>query len=169
MKQIDNRTPAVKRPDRLINGRRYRVLISVRAKGESAAIEVWLGDSSKTRRAIWNRKDGVPADITRDGSPLVHWAGKQASLETRPCWRLPNPKRPGLGQHNTTVTFPSARFRLITGKASWIGGDTRERKPATPDADADADAAVGTRSAGKLSAEEAKRSSRSLRSGTASQ
>ncbi len=91
------------------------------------------------------------------------------SLETRGRWRLPYPKRPRLGQHDSMVTFHSARFRLITGRASWIGGDSQERKRATADIDVDADAAVGIPSAGKLSAEDSKRSSRNPFSGTASQ
>jgi serine/threonine protein kinase/Tol biopolymer transport system component len=81
----------------LINGRRYKALVRVRPKGDEVSIEVVL-----------------------DGQPYISWKGKQARLSVTADWLLPRHQQPGLGAHNNSVTFHSARLRLASGKASWI-------------------------------------------------
>ncbi len=87
--------PATVRPGRLVNGRRYHLQVGVRVEEDRAGVTFALDDKL-----------------------LREWSGKQESLGVRPLWELPNSKRLGIGQHNSTMVFHSAKFRPISGKAS---------------------------------------------------
>ncbi len=86
---IDN--PALRHPSGLVNGQRHQVLAQVRTRDDDAVIDVWL-----------------------DGKPFVHWAGKQASLDTSPIWTLPERRRVGIGANQNGVTFHTVRLRPVS-------------------------------------------------------
>jgi hypothetical protein len=92
----DPKSPCAIRPGTLENGRRYKLLTSVRlAKDGTASI-----------------------DASLNGKPyLPHWQGKPASLSVSPCWMLPTAGQPGLGVFRSGATFHSARLRMISGEA----------------------------------------------------
>jgi Concanavalin A-like lectin/glucanases superfamily len=92
----DQQNPYAVRPGTLENGRRYRMLASVRLA-----------------------KDGMAsADVSLNGKPyLPHWQGKPSSLSLYAGWILPNTGQPGLGAWKSAVTYHSARLRMISGEA----------------------------------------------------
>jgi predicted Ser/Thr protein kinase len=85
---VSDRNPAVRRPNRLIDGRRYQTLVRVRTEGDNATIEVWL-----------------------DGNRFVRWAGRQAALGLDPNWMLPERQRVAVGCSQANVTFHTVRVR----------------------------------------------------------
>lgn len=90
--------PINTRPGPLTNGQRYTALVKVRLmKDENARIEALL-----------------------DNSLVVRWQGKESSLVLRED-RMIRPYQIGLGTWDSVAAFHSARFRLISGHASWIG------------------------------------------------
>ena len=104
--QFEKANPTIRRPAALTNGRQYTVLAAVRPKDGSVAISISL-----------------------DGKPLIDWTGKQSSLSARGAWYWPVPNQPGLGAHKSTVTFHSARLRLVYGGALiWDTGGTRAKR-----------------------------------------
>jgi hypothetical protein len=92
----DGQNPYGVRPGTLENGRRYKLLTSVRLL-----------------------KDGTASvDVLMQGKPYMpHWQGKPASLGLYPRWILPNSGQPGLGAWKSAVTYHSARLRMISGEA----------------------------------------------------
>jgi hypothetical protein len=93
---FDPKSPTTIRPGALENGRRYRLLASVRMFKEGTA----------------------SIDIMLDGKPyLPHWQGKPSSLKVHSAWMLPNAGQPGLGVWKSTATFHSARLRVVSGDA----------------------------------------------------
>ena len=90
------KNPVVVRPGALENGRRYRLLASVR-----------------------HFKDGTfSIDVSLDGKPyLPHWQGKPSSLKIYSGWTLPNAGEPGVGALKSAATFHSARLRVVSGEA----------------------------------------------------
>jgi len=104
--QFPKDNPTVRRPGTLTNGRQYTVLAAVRPQDDSVTISISL-----------------------DGEPLIEWSGKQSSLSTRGAWYWPVPNQPGLGAYRSTVTFHSARLRLVSGGALlWDTGGTRAKR-----------------------------------------
>ena len=81
-------------PSKLVNNRRYRLLVRVRTDGGSATVEALL-----------------------DGNPCVRWSGKQSALHIWGGWRLPQAKQLGLIANESAVTFHSVRLRPVSGKA----------------------------------------------------
>ncbi len=89
------------RPGNLQNGRRYRLLISVRAlEDDSASIAVNV--------------DGRPA--------WPEWQGPVATLDELYVWRLSSTHRIGIGAYDNQVAFHSVRFRLVSGDATTPKG-----------------------------------------------
>lgn len=84
--------PASKRPGAITNGQPYALGIKVRPSGDAATI-----------------------DVTLNGKPYIHWAGKQELLGNWPGFS----KSPALGGWYAPTTFRGTRFRLISGSASW--------------------------------------------------
>ncbi|GAG25813.1 unnamed protein product, partial [marine sediment metagenome] len=91
----DRSNPATYRQGKLVNDRRYHVLLSVRTKKDEATI-----------------------DVSLDGKPIITWSGKQSSLAVAPGQQLPYPKRASLGAHRSQVTFHSASLRSTSGKTT---------------------------------------------------
>jgi hypothetical protein len=84
-------------PGKLENGRRCRMLISVRVlKDGTAAIDV-----SIQGKQIWPQ-----------------WKGPLTALVNLPGWELPSPREIGLGAWDSRVTFHSVRVRVLSGDAS---------------------------------------------------
>ncbi len=89
--------PTVIRPNRLTNGRRYKVLAKVRTTGDEVSIEV-----------------------TADDQPPVKWKGKQSLLGVWGASNELNLKRPTLSSTGNIVRFHSARLRPISDKATLL-------------------------------------------------
>jgi len=95
---VDAHNPAVRRPGSLVNGRRYKALVSVRllpspgVDDDDAVIDVWL-----------------------DGRPYVRWSGR-ASLLDLGAWKFPEPRHVGLGANRALVTFHSVRLQNVSGE-----------------------------------------------------
>ncbi|HUT12282.1 MAG TPA: PA14 domain-containing protein [Thermoguttaceae bacterium] len=106
---------STRKPGTLQNGRRYSVLVRVQLSGEDVRAEVLL-----------------------DGQPYIGWVGKQASLEAYRDWRTPDKSRPALTAYEAAVTFHTVRFRLLSGKATWV------RPPGTTSSGAVAPPAPGS-------------------------
>jgi hypothetical protein len=100
--------PTVKRPGKLENGHRYRLVVSVRLLAAEQAT----------------------VDVTLDGKRyLPSWTGGQASLGARDEWTLRDPRHVGLGVLHSRVTFHSVRLRMVSGHAS---GDASLAESAAP-------------------------------------
>ncbi len=82
-------------PGTLANDRTYTVLIRMRLVGENASVEVQL-----------------------DGKTIHSWAGPAAGVAAACEFCLP-PGRPVLASYST-VTFHSARMRLLSVKAAVL-------------------------------------------------
>ncbi|NQU26267.1 MAG: hypothetical protein HQ567_33695 [Candidatus Nealsonbacteria bacterium] len=99
--QIDGRSGSenstTKKPGPLRNGRRNSILLRVQLAGDRADIKVLL-----------------------DRNPYTSWSGKQASLSLPESWGRWDSDRPVLGASDSSVTFHSVRFRLLSGTASWV-------------------------------------------------
>lgn len=83
---------------KLVDGRRYTLLLRVRRIGESAAIDVLL-----------------------DNQPLIHWQGMETSLSTVSPYiqQVMNlPLRFFLSTRSLT-TFHAAELRIVSGRAKW--------------------------------------------------
>jgi hypothetical protein len=90
----DPRNHFAVRPGRLENNRRYQMLLSVRSLSA----------------------DHATVDLSLDGKPyLPHWEGNPASLSVNHHWGLESPR--GLALCGNTLTFHSARLRLLSGHA----------------------------------------------------
>jgi hypothetical protein len=89
---LDN--PATFRPGKLVNDRRYRVLVSVETKKTEATVKVSL-----------------------DGKPLIHWSGQQSSVSEVPQFALPYPQRPAVGAYEARVIFHRIALRSTSGKS----------------------------------------------------
>jgi formylglycine-generating enzyme required for sulfatase activity/serine/threonine protein kinase len=103
----DEKNPTRKRSP-IVNGQRYQVQIRVRLSGDEADV-----------------------DVSIDGKPHIHWAGKQASLEGRPeLWRGLDTFRPGMAAWAAhPVIFHNARMRTVEAEAFWLQPDA----PPLPD------------------------------------
>ena len=84
---------------KLVDGRRYKVLLKVRRIGDAAMIDVAL-----------------------DGQPLIHWQGREASLSNVSPYiqQVPNLPRRFYLSTRSLATFHAAELRMVTGKAKWI-------------------------------------------------
>ena len=103
---FDDNNPALIRPSRLTNRRRYKAQIGVRTSGQRARIEASL-----------------------DGEPFLHWTGKPSSLGLVGYWNLPEWKRPALAASECSVTFHSARLRPVSGEAVPVGAAEIRKLP----------------------------------------
>jgi hypothetical protein len=93
----DPANPFSVRPGKLENGRRYRMLVSVRILAE----------------------DRASIDVSLDDKPyLPHWEGSPDALSLQNGWSLPNPKWLGLASYDSKATFHSARLRMVSGHAT---------------------------------------------------
>jgi hypothetical protein len=100
-----------RRPGKLQNGRRYRLLVGVRIISD----------------------DRASIDVSLDGKPyLPHWEGNPASLSLDSYWSLPGNKGLGLGAQHSEVAFDSARLRMVSGHASAEPVATLEPRPDNP-------------------------------------
>jgi WD40 repeat protein len=95
----------------LENGRRYRVLTSVRSSGPDVTIDVKI-----------------------NGKPQIHWSGRRASLSHhRNVWQGLDRFRPGLCANLSTADIHRMRVRPVSGKASWSQPIPYWRRPYSPD------------------------------------
>ena len=98
---------------KLTNGQRYNLLAKVRQEGKQVSIEVLL-----------------------DGQPYLSWSGDRESIKLWGYFSSGDSSRPGFAAIDCSVTFHTARFRLLSGTTSIIG----KRGSATAAAlDSDAD------------------------------
>ncbi len=106
--------PHVRKDGSLTNGHRYTVLVKVRQQEDKQVnIEVFL-----------------------DGQPYLSWAGDRDAVKLWGYFSSGDPGRLGFAAIDCSVTFHTARLRLLSGMASIIG----ERPPQTATArDSDAD------------------------------
>jgi hypothetical protein len=109
---LDENNPTSTRPGTIENGRRYKVLISVRLP----------------------QPDRASIDVSLDGKPyLPHWEGKVSSLSLNSDWWMPHSRRPGLATFEGRVTYHAMRLRMISGHAAAdIGGADLPAKPGLP-------------------------------------
>jgi hypothetical protein len=91
-KRITDNPSAVRAP--LENGHPYTVALRVQTTGDKVAIAVTL-----------------------DGKPHVNWTGPASALSLGPWWVLPNARCAALIANQATVTFQSARVRMLSGEA----------------------------------------------------
>jgi len=96
---LDNRTS---RRMPLAKGRAHVATIQVRLQEETAEVRAFV--------------NGVAATA---------WSAKYASFDAAGAWRVPDPRRPGLGSWGNTV-YHGVRLRLISGKASFVPEQDRE-------------------------------------------
>ena len=92
---IDRNNPTLRRPNQLINDRRYQTFVQVRTAGDNATVEAWP-----------------------DGRPFTSWAGKQSSLSTCSLWTQPDHRCVGIGASKTGVTFHTVRVRPLGAGAA---------------------------------------------------
>jgi len=97
----DNQTTV--RPGTLVNGRRYLLLVQVKAEGDMAAVAVFL-----------------------NGAPITAWSGRQTSLSVPSNYATRDPSRPGLVAWLAEGIFHGARLRVVDGEA------TRTMRPNPP-------------------------------------
>jgi serine/threonine protein kinase len=90
----DRDNPAVWTPGKLIDLKRYSVLIAVQLEGNKAKV-----------------------DVSLDNRPMLSWSGRQESLGVEPMFALRRPYRPGLAGNDTAVVYHAALVRLTDGKA----------------------------------------------------
>ena len=90
------KNPTSKRPGTIENGRRNKLVVSVRSlAGDKASVVVSL-----------------------NGEPyLPRWEGDPTSLQLAGDWTLRHSNRPGLGVFQDRIVFHSVRLRMITGAA----------------------------------------------------
>ena len=88
---------------RLMDGKKYDLQIRTRLQGQFVSIEVAL-----------------------DKVPIIHWSGKQSSLDLPQRWKLPQDRsgQLALGSREQ-ITFHSAKLKMISGNASWLDEDKR--------------------------------------------
>ena len=103
-KRITDNPSAVRAP--LENGHPYAVTLRVQTTGDKVAIAVTL-----------------------DGKPHVNWTGPASALSLGPWWVLPNARCAALIANQATVTFQSARVKMLSGKAVPLR--PAETQPAT--------------------------------------
>lgn len=93
---VNPHNPAVRRPGSLINGRRHTVLASVRRLPQGAIDEA-----------------DVLIDVWLNGKPYVRWWGRESSLSLD-AWKLPVPRRVGVGANVSVAKFHSVRLRKVS-------------------------------------------------------
>ncbi len=86
---------ATTRPYVLAPEHQYTLLAKVRAQDQLAQVDVWL-----------------------DSCLVIHWQGKESSLDVVKAARLPQSQRFGL-LANVPTTFHSVQVRMVSGKARW--------------------------------------------------
>jgi hypothetical protein len=84
-------------PSVLTNGQKYAVLVTVRLRGEEAAIQVRL-----------------------DGKPHLNWSGKQAAVSLKG-----GPAQPFAVRTHELAAFHSIRLRPVSGKATLTAASVR--------------------------------------------
>ena len=84
---------------KLIDERRYAVLLKVRRIGEAAAIDVLL-----------------------DNQPFMHWSGRETSLSSVSPYvqQGPAPPRRLLLSTRSLATFHAAELQIVSGRAKWM-------------------------------------------------
>ena len=90
----DPANPTVVRPAGLQNNREYSAHAKVLVEGNQAEISVDL-----------------------DGKPIINWRGAPSAFTMYEGWRLPQPKRLGLGASNGSALFLSAQLTMLSGQA----------------------------------------------------
>ncbi len=95
-KLLGNLPAYSKRPGTLVNGHRYRMLLSVRLPSPGRA----------------------SVNVSLDGKPfLPHWEGDPKSLGFEAnLWGLRSSRQLGLATYSVPVTFHSARMRVVSGQ-----------------------------------------------------
>ena len=81
---------------KILNGRKYELLIKVRLQKQSASIDVLVNKV-----------------------PFIRWRGKESSLSLYKEWSLPETQRFGLGANEPT-TFHSVNLKMVSGKEEWV-------------------------------------------------
>jgi hypothetical protein len=105
-------------PSKLINNRRYRLLVRVRTDGGDEIVEPLLGERL-LREYSDETPDGGNASVEAllDGTPCVQWSGKQSALHIWDGWALPQSQQLGLIANESAVTFHSVKLRPVSGRA----------------------------------------------------
>jgi len=122
-------------PSKLINNRRYRLLVRVRTDGGDTIVEPLLEETRSNEpfeggsATFGGGKATVEALL--DGSPCVRWSGKQSALHIWHGWRLPHPKQLGLIANESAVTFHSVKLRPVSRKA-YRAKRVAERRESMP-------------------------------------
>ncbi len=74
----------------------------------------------------------VGVRVLLDGKPVLQWSDQASALESEGAG-LRDPSRPQIGAQDASVTFSRARFRLLSGEATWVessgGSATPAEKP----------------------------------------
>jgi hypothetical protein len=91
------------RPNPLINGRRYKLIIRVAMLPE----------------------DQAQIQALLDGKEILQWKGAQSRLRPGKGFRLPSPTTLALGAYSNTTVFHSVRLKMISGTAKVL--DARAR------------------------------------------
>lgn len=93
---VDSHNPAIRRPGAILNGIRHKVAASVRRLPQGAIDEA-----------------DVLIDVWLDGKPYIRWWGLESSLSLD-AWKLPEPRRVGIGANVSIVKFHSVRLRRVS-------------------------------------------------------
>ncbi len=96
------------RPGTLTNGKKYGLLIKVRLGEHVASVDVLL-----------------------DKASIIQWRGKYSSLGIKQFWRLPQPRRIGLGAMQPT-TFHSVQLKMTSGTCE-MAATSADRSPRAMD------------------------------------